>query len=70
METKIYHITRMGCDGCANSIQSALEKSGQVTSAKVSFKEATAEVTSSLSDKEIAEIVEKAGYGISKLNSE
>lgn len=62
METKTYSVKGMGCEGCAKSIKTALEKSNMVASAQISFPDEKATITSNLNKQELAEIVKQSGY--------
>jgi len=65
MEQKeIYKIEGMKCGGCSGAVQSALLKADGVRDAKVSHEDGSAVVTHSLTDDEIARIVEEAGYQV------
>ncbi|MFO8028761.1 MAG: heavy metal-associated domain-containing protein [Cyclonatronaceae bacterium] len=65
MEKKeIFRIEGMKCSGCSEAVQSALRQSDGVSEAKVSHEDGTAQVTHSLSDDDIARIVENAGYHV------
>ncbi len=66
MEKKeVFRIDGMSCGGCAGTVQSALTQSDGVQEARVDFVEGVAEITHSLSDAEISEIVTGAGYRVS-----
>jgi len=63
MERKeVYKIEGMKCSGCSGTVQSALLQSDGISDAAVSHEEGTAMVTHSLTDEDIARIVEEAGY--------
>ncbi len=65
MEQKeLYRIEGMKCGGCSGTVQTALLQSDGVSEAEVSHEKGIAEVTHSLTDEEIAQIVEKAGYHV------
>ncbi len=66
MEKKeIFNVDGMSCSGCAGTVQSALVQADGVREARVDFAEGIAEITHSLSDSEISEIVTGAGYRVS-----
>ena len=62
--TEIYKIEGMKCSGCSGSVQSALVQEKGVRSASVSHESGVAEISHSLTDDEIVEIVQKAGYQV------
>ncbi len=57
-----YKIEGMSCGGCSGAVQSALLQTDGVRDARVSHEKGIAEVTHSLSDDDIAKIVESTGY--------
>jgi len=61
---EIYKIEGMSCGGCSGAVQSALMEAEGVRDARVSHEKGMAEVTHSLSDDDIARIVENTGYHI------
>lgn len=61
----VVQIGGMGCSGCANTIQEALERKEGVASATVDLENATASVTyhpDSVSADDFKKVIEEAGY--------
>lgn len=61
----VINIGGMGCAGCANTIQEALERKKGVTSARVDLKKETASITyhpDSVSTDDFKQAIEEAGY--------
>ena len=61
-KTEIFKIDGMKCGGCSKSLHSALMDSEGVFEARVSHEEGTAEITHTLPDTVIKEIITSAGY--------
>lgn len=61
----VVHIGGMGCSGCADTIQVALESKMGVSSATVDFEKETASITynaDTVSTDDFKQTIEKAGY--------
>lgn len=52
----------MQCGGCSNSLRSALVNTEGVSDARVSHEDGIAEVTHSLTDTQIENVIRSAGY--------
>ncbi len=59
---EMYKIEGMSCGGCSGAVQSALLNTEGVHDARVSHEKGIAEVTHSLTDDDIARVVENTGY--------
>lgn len=66
METKIYSIKGMGCSGCVDTVQTALEVLEGIENVKVDLESATASVSkaSGINDEQVREAVHSAGYEV------
>ncbi len=67
MNTANFKVEGMHCDGCAQIIQSLLEKKTGVRAASVSFKDSEARIlfdTKILAEGQLVEAIEKAGYRV------
>jgi copper chaperone CopZ len=67
MNTAKLKVEGMHCDGCAQIIQSFLEKKTGVAAANVSFNDGEARVfydTHAIAEDQLVEAIEKAGYRI------
>lgn len=65
LEQRTYRVKGMGCQGCADTVQKALEKIAGVESAEVSLDEESARVRlepGRVNDSVLAQSVEKSGY--------
>jgi copper chaperone CopZ len=61
----VVHVGGMGCSGCANTVQKALESKEGITSAKVDLEKETASITyhtDSVSTDDFKQAIEDAGY--------
>lgn len=66
MEKKeVFQIEGMSCGGCAGAVQNALLRADGVKEAQVDHEKGIARVTHSLSDADIASVVEDSGYRVS-----
>jgi copper chaperone CopZ len=67
MNTANFKVEGMHCDGCAQIIQSLLEKKTGVRAASVSFKDSEARILFDikiLAEGQLVEAIEKAGYRV------
>ena len=67
MNTAKLKVEGMHCDGCAQIIQSLLEKKKGVRAANVSFNESKARIlydTHVVAEDQLVEAIEKAGYRV------
>lgn len=67
MNTATFKIEGMHCDGCAANIQALLGRSSGVQKATASFKEGQARIlydAKTITDDELAAVIEKAGYRV------
>ncbi len=64
-KTEKFRVEGMSCDGCANTVQRALEQTDGVVNAQVDHEKDSAEITHRLTDNEIASVVQGAGYRVS-----
>lgn len=67
MNTATFKIEGMHCDGCATNIQVLLARSSGVQKATASFKEGQARVlydSKTITENELAAVIEKAGYRV------
>ncbi|RJQ65770.1 MAG: copper chaperone [Desulfobacteraceae bacterium] len=67
MRTAKFKIEGMHCDGCAQIIQSLLEKKTGVRAADVTFNEREARIlyeTQLVAEDQLVEAIEKAGYRV------
>lgn len=67
MNTATFKIEGMHCDGCASNIQAVLGRSAGVQKATASFKEGRARVlydARTVTEDELAAVIEKAGYRV------
>jgi copper chaperone CopZ len=67
MNTANFKVEGMHCDGCAQIIQSLLEKKTGVRAASVSFKDSEARIlfdTKILAEDQLVAAIEKAGYRV------
>jgi len=67
MNTTNFKVEGMHCDGCAQIIQSLLEKKTGVRAASVSFKDSEARIlfdTKILVEGQLVATIEKAGYRV------
>ena len=67
MKTVKFRVEGMHCDGCAQIIQSLLEKKTGVRTANVSFNDGEARILydiRAVSEDKLAEAIEKAGYRV------
>lgn len=67
MNTVTFKVEGMHCDGCASNIQAVLGRSAGVQKATASFKEGQARVlydAKTITEDELAAIIEKAGYRV------
>jgi copper chaperone CopZ len=61
----VVHVGGMGCSGCANTVQKALESKEGITSATVDLEKETASITyhpDSVSTDDFKQAIEDAGY--------
>ncbi|MBQ6971477.1 MAG: heavy-metal-associated domain-containing protein [Synergistaceae bacterium] len=68
---KIVHVEGMGCQNCVKHVKEALERLKAVESAEVSLETNTAVITLSrdVEDSLIKEVIEEAGYEVSKIEA-
>ena len=68
---KIIHIEGMGCEKCAAHVHEALMSLKSVSDAEVSLSKNCALVTLSgdVTDSEFKEVIEEAGYEVSKIEA-
>lgn len=67
MDTVIFNIDGMHCDGCAERVRTLLSKEAGVREARVSFAEGSAEVRynpHSTSEARLREVIEKGGFDV------
>lgn len=67
MDTVIFNIDGMHCDGCAERIRMLLSKEAGVHQARVSFAEGSAEIRynpHSTSEGRLRELIEKGGFDV------
>lgn len=67
MKNATFSITGMHCNGCANIVQSLLERQAGVKSVKVSFADGRARVLfepQTVSEAVLVATIEKAGYQV------
>jgi copper chaperone CopZ len=69
MKSTRFKVEGMHCDGCAQIIQSLLEKKTGVRAADVSFSDSKARIlydTQTVAADQLVEMIEKAGYRVSR----
>jgi copper chaperone len=67
MKTTIFRVEGMNCDGCAETIQSVIEKEPGVRMASVSFEGRTARVLfdpNSVQESRLVELIQKPGFRV------
>ena len=67
MNTVTFTIEGMHCDGCAQNIQSVLERNAGVQKAVASFKEGEARIlydSNAVTDEQLVAAIENSGYQI------
>lgn len=70
MKNAIFNVNGMHCDGCAQIIQSMLERHDGVQTCAVSFADGTARVLfdpARVDESQLQAVIEKAGYQIEPL---
>ena len=68
---KLIHIEGMGCDKCVAHVHEALMSLKSVSDAEVSLEKNSALVTLSgdVNDSEFKEVIEEAGYNVTKIEA-
>lgn len=69
MNTATFKIEGMHCDGCAANIQALLGRSSGVQKATASFEDGEAKLlydAKTITEDELAALIEKAGYRVSR----
>ncbi len=67
MKTTIFRIEGMSCDGCANTVKTAIEKEPGVQTVSVSFADKQARVTfdpQAAGEERLAAAIEKPGFRV------
>ncbi len=69
MRSARFKVEGMHCEGCAQIIQSLLEKKEGVRAANVSFSDSEARILydrQAVAEDQLVELIEKAGYRVSR----